>query len=576
MDLLTDRTPGLLGMKQGERPWLRFYGRVPPSLRYPGGSVADAVLATAARVPDAPALTFLGGTMTYRELARAIEQAASALAYLGLHPGDRIAIAMPTCPQAVIAFYAANRLGAVAVMLHPLSTASEVTALLETSRCRAALTLELFYEKFAAARQGTGLEHLILTRLTDTLGPLKRLGYRLTRGRSAPAILRDSGTHWWRSLRKGPQPPPTWSPGTAGDLAAIFFSGGTTGSPKGVMLSNGNLIAEGLQAAAWVGLSPADAMLAALPIFHGVGLGLCVNAVLLSGGRAILVPLFNPANVAKIIRTERPTLMVGVPTLYSALTRDRSLQEADLSCLRAAFSGADSLPRPVKERFEHMVASQGGRVKLLEGYGLTEAVTAIMAMPLDTYREGTVGIPFPDMDAAIFRPGTTEALPSGELGELCVSGPAVMLGYLDDPAATAEALRVHPDGRVWLHTGDLGKRDADGFFSFVLRLKRMIKSSGFNVFPTQVEAVLYRHPAVAEACVIGVPDESQGERVVACVVVNERVSAGSELELELIAFCKRHLIKWSCPRTIHFRAQLPKTRLGKVDYRAVTQDVYGR
>ena len=269
------------------------------------------------------------------------------------------------------------------------------------------------------------------------------------------------------------------------------------------------------------------------------------------------------------MRTARPTLVVGVPTLFDALAKDPSLAKADLSFLHACFSGADTLPRPVKERFEALVARGGGKVRLLEGYGLTEAVTGIMATPLTEYREGSIGIPFPDIDAAICRPGTVDELPAGEEGEICIAGPAVMAGYLDDPAATAEALKVHADGRVWLHTGDLGRRDADGFFYFVVRAKRMIKTSGFNVYPAQVEAVLYAHPQIAEACVIGVPDEAQGVRVKAVVVLRDPALEGDATAAAIIAFCRERLIKWSCPREVEFRRELPKTRVGKVDFKAL-------
>jgi long-chain acyl-CoA synthetase len=279
------------------------------------------------------------------------------------------------------------------------------------------------------------------------------------------------------------------------------------------------------------------------------------------------VPQFSASIVAKLLRSARPNLLVGVPTLYDALTKDRSLARADLSCLRACFSGADTLPRPVKERFENLVASRGGKVKLLEGYGLTEAVTAIMATPLTEYREGSIGIPFPDMDAKICRPGSTEELPDGQEGEICIAGPAVMAGYLDDPDGTAQTLKVHADGRTWLHTGDLGRRDSDGFFYFTERAKRLIKSSGFNVYPSQVEAVLYQHPLVAEACVIGVPDEAQVERVKAVVALRDPARENAATADELIAFCRERLIKWSCPREIEFRRDLPKTRVGKIDYK---------
>ena len=229
----------------------------------------------------------------------------------------------------------------------------------------------------------------------------------------------------------------------------------------------------------------------------------------------------------------------------------------------------------MRERFESLVADRGGTVRLLEGYGLTEAVSAIMGMPLPERRAGSIGVPFPDMLATICEPGTTRELPPGQEGEICVSGPAVMLGYLDNPQATAEALREHDDGRVWLHTGDIGKADEDGFFYFTSRLKRMIKSSGFNVFPAQVEAVLYEHPAVAEACVVGVPDEAQGERVKAFVVANEPELGEAELADALIAHCRERLIKWSCPREVEFRDELPKTRVGKIDFVALVQQELG-
>ena len=254
------------------------------------------------------------------------------------------------------------------------------------------------------------------------------------------------------------------------------------------------------------------------------------------------------------------------------MTRDKSLVTADLACLRAALSGADRLPRPVKERFEALVAQRGGQVKLLEGYGLTEAVTAVMAMPRGEYREGSVGVPFSDMLAKICSPGTLEEVPPGREGEICIAGPTVMIGYLDDPEATRQALRQHADGRVWLHTGDLGRMDADGFFYFTDRLKRMIKASGFNVFPAQVEAVLYTHPQVLETCVVGVPDPAQVERVKAFVVLKNRALPGPNTEKELIALCRSQLIKWSCPREIEFRRELPKTRIGKIDYQALVAE----
>jgi long-chain acyl-CoA synthetase len=558
------------------RPWLRFYGDVPASLEYPSVTVDAAVAATARRFPDALAFDFLGTTATYRELEASIERCAGGLASHGLRAGDRITISTPTCPQGVIAFYAASRIGAIPSMIHPLSTEPEIEAYLRLSNSRFALTLDAFYGRFADMRDRTPLETLVLARIPDYLPLLKRIGFWLTRGRKVPRVPSSAPVVWWSDLLRAGGSPLEPSGAAPDDLAAILYSGGTTGTPKGIMLSHANFVREGMQAAAWVGLTERDVVLAVLPIFHGFGLGVLVNASLMAGATVVMVPIFNPATVAKLMRTKRPTLMAGVPTLYEALTRDPALGTSDLSSLRAAFSGADTLPRPVKERFEALVADRGGRARLLEGYGLTETVTAVMCMPLDEYREGSIGVPFPDSLAAICTPGTSEELPAGDEGEICISGPAVMIGYLDNPEATAEALRVHRDGRVWLHTGDIGHRDEDGFFYFRARLKRMIKSSGFNVYPTEVEAVLERHPAVAAACVIGVPDAAQGQRVKAFVAPVEPARADDSLAAELIEHCRRELIRWSCPREVEFREALPVTKVGKIDYVALEREEASR
>jgi long-chain acyl-CoA synthetase len=555
-----------------EQPWLRFYGSVPASIDYPRVTLYEAVAATAQRMPDAVAWDFFGTTATYHDLLASIDRAAAALAALGLAAGDRLLISMPTAPAGVIAFYAANRIGVVPALIHPLSTAPEIEHSLDASGARVALTLDAFAGTFARLRPKRPLDCIVLARIGDDLSPLKRLGFWLAKGRKIPAVPEDARLRWWKDLMGAGHAPAPRAAATTDDPAAILFSGGTTGVPKGIVLSNRNLIAEGMQAAAWGGMVQGDSILAILPIFHGFGLGVCINAAFMAGGRSILVPQFSPEIVARLLRTVKPNILVGVPTLFDALSKDPGLAKSDLSCLRACFSGADTLPRPVKERFEALVAAHGGKVRLLEGYGLTEAVTAIMAMPLTEYREGSIGIPFPDMRAKICRPGTGEELPPGEEGEICVSGPAVMLGYLDDPQATAETLKVHADGRTWLHTGDLGRRDEDGFFYFTVRAKRMIKSSAFNVYPAQVEAVLLQHPQVAEACVIGVPDEAQVERVKAVVVLKDPAKESEATAQVLIDFCREQLIKWSCPREIEFRRELPKTRIGKIDFRQLVAE----
>ncbi|MBN2360198.1 MAG: AMP-binding protein [Deltaproteobacteria bacterium] len=559
-----------------QKPWLNFYGRVPPHLDYPQQTLYQAVHQSASRHPDAIAYDFMGRNVSYRRLCEEIDRCASALASLGLKRGDFITIAMPTCPQGVICFYAANKLGAVAAMVHPLATEKEIAFYLDETGSRYALTLDACYGKFKAAAGRSALSTLILARIPDCLSLPLRLGFWLTRGRHLEKVPRDPMVRWWRELMARRTTAVARAETGTHDPAVVLFSGGTTGVPKGILLSNQNFIAEGMQVAAWGEITARDSILAILPIFHGFGLGVCINAAFMSGGKSILVPQFTAETVARLIKTKRPSLLVGVPTLFDALSRNHEFQRSDLSCLRATFSGADTLPQPIKKRFEQVVQVGGGRVQLLEGYGLTEAVTAIMATPLGRYRERSIGVPFPDMLAKVVVPGTLDEASVGSDGELCLSGPAVMLGYLHHPDETAAALRTHADGRVWLHTGDIASMDGDGFFYFKLRQKRMIKSSGMNVYPAQVEECLYRHPAVLEACVVGVPDPAQGQRVKGFVVVKPPAAASPELAQELIAHCQKELIKWSCPRDIEFRSALPKTMIGKVAFKQLEDEEAAR
>jgi len=549
-----------------KKPWLKFYGNVPESIDYPRVTMYEAFMQTVEQYPDRIAYDFFDYTSTYRQFARDIDLFANALAALGLKKGDRITISMPTSPQGIIGFYAANKLGVVASMIHPLSTATEIAYYLNISKSRAALTLDLFYDKFKEIKNETPLEMIILTEIFDQLTAAEK---------TEPKSHADPGVYWWKNLMTAANPEVPKSDMGTDELAVILYSGGTTGFPKGIMLSNYNFISEGLMVANWgSGALTAEnaSILAILPIFHGFGLGICCNAAFMGGGKSILVPQFTPEIVADLIKKKRPTLITGVPTLYDALTRNEVFQTTDLSCLQNTSCGADTLPRTVKDRFEEIVTRQGGNVTLVEGYGLTEAVTGIMSTPVDGYREGSVGIPFPDMLAKVVGIGTTEELPVGQEGELCVSGPAVMMGYLEQPEETAEVIKKHADGRIWLHTGDIFTMDDDGYFYFKLRLKRMIKSSGMNVYPAQVEAILYQHAEVRDACVIGIPDEAQVERVKAYVVLKDPAKASPEMAQELIKHCQGQLIKWSCPREIEFRDSLPLTRVGKIAYNVLQQE----
>ncbi len=539
-----------------KKSWLEFYdAHVPEFIDYPRTTMYNAVVKTAEKYPDSIAYDFMGHESTYKEMITQIDQCARALANLGLKNGDRMTISMPTSPQGVICFYAINKIGAVASMSHPLSPPKQIEFFLNLSESTFALTIDRVFPNFKLILGNTNIKALILTKFSQDVvdvGDTKQV-------------------FWWKDIMAHSYPEIPKFEMNPDEMAVILYSGGTTGIPKGIMLSNYNFITEGTQVATWMDLSDKDSSLAILPIFHGFGLGVCVNAIFMGGGKSILVPSFTPDQVAELIETKKPTLIFGVPTLYEALNRNPRFQNTDLSFLKAAFCGADTLPRTTKERFEEICRNNGSSVQLREGYGLTEAVTGICAMPLGEYREGSIGIPMSDMMMKVVEIETNTEASVGKEGELCIHGPAVMLGYLNKPEETAETLKKHDDGKIWLHTGDIGTMDKDGFFYFKLRLKRMIKSSGFNVYPAQVEDVLYKHPDVLEVCVIGVPDEKQIQIVKAFVVLKDPKKESQILANDLINFCQDNLLKWSCPREIEFCKQLPKTLVGKVNFKQLEE-----
>jgi len=554
------------------QPWLKYYGDVPASIDYPSTTMYEELMQVAEKYPLSIAYDFFNTTATYQQFTHEIEQCARALASLGVGKGDRITISMPTSPQGVICIYAANKLGAVSSMIHPLSPPKKIAFYLNDSGSTYALTLDAFYPAFKEAMGESDLKTLILSRIPDYLPFPMNFLFGITKGRKIAKVPPDPQVRWWHELMQTAYPEVEKAPTESEEVAVIMYSGGTTGTPKGIMLSNKTFVAYSKMAGAWVNLTNEDSILGILPLFHGFGLGVCVNTLLMNGGKVVLVPQFSADVMAKLIKKKRPTYIVGIPTVYEALSKNKTFLNADLSCLKGAFCGADTLARTLKERIESSIREKGGDIVIQEGYGLTEALTAIMCMPQTEYREGSVGIPFPDMEAKIVETGSTDPVPVGEEGELCIRGPAVMMGYLNRPEETADTLKEHPDGKVWLHTGDIISMDEDGFFYFKLRLKRMIKSSGMNVYPVQVEDVLLQHPEVEQACVVGVPDEAQVERVKAFIVLKDPSKAGQDMIEELIAHCGEHLIKWSCPREIEFRTELPMTVIGKIDFKKLQDE----
>lgn len=560
-------------------PWLRFYGDVPQHLTYPDGSMYDMVSSIADKYPDYCACTFMGGKMSYKQLMAGVDRVARAFAALGIKEGDRVTVCMPNCPQTVLCFYALNRVGAIATMIHPLSSVGEIAFYLKDSNSVACVTLDQFYGKFVEVLKEVKLDKLVLTSIKDALSPVMALGYALTEGRKVPKVPADAPVIWWKPfLKAGDAYQGSYAVSRKGDdPAAILFSGGTTGVTKGILLSNLNFNALGIQTISMANcFKPGMKMLAAMPMFHGFGLGVCIHSMLIHGGRCILVPRVSVASYAKLLKKEQPNLIAGVPTLYEGITRNPYMDNVNLACLRGVFSGGDSLSIELKKKFDKFLKDHGATVQVREGYGTTECVTASCLTPYDMYREGSIGLPFPDTYYKIVKPGTTDEVPYGEEGEICLTGPSMMIEYINQPEETANTLKKHADGRTWLHTGDLGYMDEDGFIYFRQRIKRMIVTSGYNVYPSQLENIIDAFEQVQMSCVIGVPDSYKMQKVKAFVVLKPDVLPTDELKQQLFEHCRRHIAKYAMPYDIEFRKELPKTLVGKIAYTVLEKEEAAR
>ena len=556
-------------------PWKDHLGDVPFTLDYFDGTMYEKVEEIAKKYPNYIAFDFMGKPTTYRELTRNVELCAKSLSMLGIRENDKVTIAMPNCPQAIYMFYAVNLIGAISNMVHPLSSEKELEFYINESESATVVTLDQFYHKFEAIRANTCAKNIIIARIKDALSQPIRWGYMLTEGRKIEKIPDDAPVIFWEDFlkfgktrffdikvkRKGDDP------------ATILYSGGTTGTTKGILLTNKNFNALSQQIIATNPMfRPGDKMLSAMPLFHGFGLGVCIHSMLASGGRCILVPRFTPESYAKLITKYRCNFIAGVPTLYEALLRLPKFDKADLSSLKGVFSGGDSLSIELKKKLDKFLYDHKAVIQVREGYGTTETVTACCLTPSHMHKEGSIGLPFPDTYIKIVKPGTDEELPYGQEGEILLSGPTVMKEYIKHPEETAQTLRKHKDGLTWVYTGDLGVMDDEGFVFFKGRSKRMIITSGYNVYPAQLENIIDSCDIVSMSCVIGVPDPYRMQKVKAFIVLKNGVPANEQSKDTIKAYCEKHIAKYAMPREFEFRPELPKTLVGKVAYRKLEEE----
>jgi len=543
-----------------EKPLLKNYDpQVPPTIKYPDRPLHTNLEETARKYPDATATILMNAKMTYGQLNELVDRFAAALQQLGVKKGDRVAIYTANCPQIVISYYGALKAGAIVVTFNPLYAAREVEHQLKDSGAETMVVMSGFYPILKQVRANTPLKHAIVTNIKEYFPPLIKLLFTLAKekkGGHRQDISGDANTYWFQDLLDKAPAKPTPVEVKPSDTACFLYTGGTTGVPKGAELAHSNLMSNCVACRHWMHdiQDTKEVVLTALPLYHSYGMTTCMNLAIYSAAAMLLIP--NPrdyADIMKNINKHHPTLFPGVPTQYVAFNNFPGIEKYDVKSIRACMSGAAGLPVQVQKRFQELTGA-----RLVEGYGLSEASPVTHANPVyGDNRIGTIGLPWPDTEAKIVDLETGEKeLGVGEIGELIIRGPQVMKGYWNMPEETAIALR-----KGWLYTGDIAKMDEDGYFQIVDRKKDMIIAGGFNVYPRDVEEVLYENPKVMEAVVAGIPDPYRGETVKAYIILKEGQTATEE---EIIAFCKGKIAKYKVPTAVEFRTELPKTIVGKI------------
>lgn len=517
-------------------------------------SISEAVFDEARKNKNRTAITYMGRKISYKIFIEKVKLLSLALYSLGIKRGEVVLVALPNIPQAVYVLYALNRIGAVPAFVSPLSAEYELEECICKCKSEIIIALDSLYEKCINIFKRTGLKKLVITSAFDEL-------WLSFKGKKENAML------WNELLGLKSKVNVYLSPLKADDTAVILFSGGTTGKPKAVELTNLNLNALASGTGVVCGENVRNAkMLSVLPVFHGFGLGICIHTVLYFGGECILVPRFEAEKIGRIIKRNKPHFIAAVPAMLGPVMKSKSLAKADLSNLLGVFSGGDSLSCELEESFNKFLLKHKAQIKIRQGYGLTECVAASSLMPADDFKGESVGKPYPHTIYKIVKENTTEETPSGETGEICISGKTVMKGYFYDEAETKNTLKIHPDGKVWLHTGDIGYIDNEGFVFFKGRFKRIIVTNGYNVYPSELEKALLKHKDVKECCAVGVSDDKKSQRAIMFAVINESSQESPEKQEELKEHLQSFVSKQAMPKSICFIEKIPRTPLGKVAY----------
>ncbi len=555
--------------KPESSPWTDYYGDVPEHLQYPSYSMWELIEKTVDKYPRYEAYEYFGKNVTFTKFFQKIEQCAKALKAININKGDRVTICMPNTPEGVIMFYAINMVGATANMIHPLSSVNEIEFYLNKSKSKAILAVDLTYDKVSKAVKNTKVETIITSSVSDSMKRFTHLLYWLTKGIKNKIEIDKQNTICWNAFiynGKNYEGVYKTSP-TADEEAVILYSGGTTGEPKGIVLSNLNFNALAIQSHLMCDPSKAgDSVLGIMPIFHGFGIGVCTHTVLHAGMKCIFIPQFKAKDFYKLIKKYKPNFLAGVPTMYEALVNSNVKDKRYMKCVTTVINGGDTLNPILKDKINKYLESHGSPANVRVGYGLTECTGASCLTPRFFYKDGSIGVPFPDMLYKIVKIGTLNTAKTNKDGEICISGPTVMMHYLDDEQETSKALKKHSDGKIWLHTGDVGCMKKNGMVYFKSRLKRIIVSSGYNIYPQYIEKVINSHPAVETCCVVPMDHPYKMHVPKAYIVLKEGFILNDKLKKDIKKYCEQSIAKYSLPYEYEYRDALPKTLVGKVDF----------
>jgi len=562
-------------IKKPNAPWNKYYEKVEKNIKIPDKTMYELLCESSDNYPNLCALNYFGTKITFKRFIKEIDKVACSFRSQGIRKGDIVTLCMPNTPEALISIYALNKIGAIAEMIHPLSSEVEIKNFLNATGSVMLIMIDLCYEKIKDIIKETKVYKTIVVSAKDSMPFWLGVGYAFTKGAHIKKPVGHGEYIYWKefvSLGRT-YPEEQVEKVSCEDPAVILHSGGTTGVPKSIVLNSRNFNALATQARLELeNILPGEKILAVLPIFHGFGLGVTMHCALCKGVEVILIPQFNAKKFDKLLIKYRPNIVMGVPTLFEALLNNDS-EKLDLSYVKLIVSGGDSMNISLIRKINSFFKKHGSSAKIIQGYGMTESLAAVcVSFKEEANKEGSIGIPFPGNYLKLVTPNTQNEVPVGMDGEICITGPTVMMGYLNNEKETNEVLQMHKDGRIWLHTGDMGYMDNDGVFFYKQRIKRMLISSGYNIYPSQIEQVIETHEAVLNCTVIGIPHPYKVQVAKAFIVLKNGYSDNASVKNSIKEHCKKHLAVYSVPYEFEFRKSLPKTLIGKVDFKKLQEE----